>query len=56
VEAGALRLTIGGVVVELEAGDSVAYDADVHHAFANPGETDCVYYLAVTVPEREGGS
>jgi transcriptional regulator with XRE-family HTH domain len=56
VESGALRLTIGGAVVVLEAGDSVAYDADVQHAFANPGEIDCVYYLAVTVPGREGGS
>jgi transcriptional regulator with XRE-family HTH domain len=56
IESGTLRLTIGGTVVTLEAGDSVAYDADVQHAFANAGETDCVYYLAVTVPGREGGS
>lgn len=56
VEAGSLRLTIGSSVITLEAGDSVAYDADVHHAFINSGETDCVYYLAVTVPVRDGES
>lgn len=56
VETGVLRLTIGSTVIELCAGDSVAYDADVHHAFLNPGQTDCVYYLTVTVPAREGGS
>jgi transcriptional regulator with XRE-family HTH domain len=54
VESGALRLTIASTVVELGTGDSVAYDADVRHAFANPSDTDCVYYLAVTVPSREG--
>jgi len=56
VETGSLRLTIGATVVQLDAGDSVAYDADVQHAFLNPGEIDCVYYLAVTVPAREGGA
>jgi mannose-6-phosphate isomerase-like protein (cupin superfamily) len=56
VETGSLRLTIGTTVVQLDAGDSIAYDADVQHAFLNPGEIDCVYYLAVTVPAREGGA
>jgi transcriptional regulator with XRE-family HTH domain len=56
VESGSLRLTIGSSVVDLDAGDSVAYDADVQHAFANPSEVDCVYYLAVTVPAKDGGA
>lgn len=56
VETGSLQLTIGATVVQLDAGDSVAYEADVQHAFLNPGETDCVYYLAVTVPARDGGA
>ncbi|MGH2550137.1 MAG: cupin domain-containing protein, partial [Thermomicrobiales bacterium] len=54
VESGSLRLTIGSSVVDLHVGDSVAYDADVQHAFANFGEVNCVYYLAVTVPARNG--
>lgn len=54
VESGSLRLAIGSTVVELCAGDSVAYDADVQHAFANPSEPDCVYYLAVIVPSKDG--
>lgn len=56
VETGSLRLTIGSTVVELGTGDSIAYDADVRHAFANPDDSECVYYLAVTVPPREGGA
>jgi XRE family transcriptional regulator, regulator of sulfur utilization len=62
VEAGELRLTVGGAPYCLRAGDAISYEADVEHAFANPGEGPCVYYLAVHAPrervaagdEREG--
>ncbi len=47
VEAGSLRLTIDGTAWMLAAGDSIAYRGDVLHRFANPGDVDCVYYLAL---------
>jgi transcriptional regulator with XRE-family HTH domain len=47
VEAGVLRLTLDGEPLELRAGDSVFYEGDRDHAFANPGTDPCVYYLAM---------
>jgi len=47
VERGTLRLTLDDVTHRLRAGDSVYYDGDCRHAFANDGPGDCVYYLAM---------
>ena len=47
VEAGSLTLTIDGTPWLVGAGDSIAYRGDVLHRFANPGDDDCVYYLAL---------
>jgi transcriptional regulator with XRE-family HTH domain len=47
MERGTLRLTIDGTPYTLRAGDSVYYAGDCWHAFANPGKTACVYYLAM---------
>ncbi|CAA9545609.1 MAG: hypothetical protein AVDCRST_MAG33-437 [uncultured Thermomicrobiales bacterium] len=47
VESGTLRLTIDGTPWHLASGDSISYRGDVLHQFANPGEVDCVYYLAL---------
>lgn len=52
VEQGRLCLTVAGVPVVLETGDSIAYQGDCWHAFANPGTEPCVYYLALEVPAR----
>ena len=49
VERGRLRLTIDGAPYTLEAGDSIYYAGDCRHAFANPGSSACVYYLAMDV-------
>lgn len=49
IEQGALRLTLDGHEYLLKAGDSIYYDGDCLHAFANPGRTPCVYYLAMDV-------
>ena len=49
VESGRLTLTLDGIPYLLDAGDSVYYDGDCEHAFANPGDTPCVYYLAMDV-------
>lgn len=49
VEQGALRLTINGDRYVLRAGDSIYYDGDCVHGFANAGRTACIYYLAMDV-------
>ena len=49
MERGALRLTLDGTPHVLRAGDSIYYAGDCHHAFANAGAGDCVYYLAMDV-------
>jgi XRE family transcriptional regulator, regulator of sulfur utilization len=55
VESGALLLTIDGQPHTLRAGDSIYYDGDCMHAFANPGRTPCVYYLAMEVSGQSAG-
>ena len=52
VERGSLLLTVAGTPYTLHAGDSLAYESDCLHSFANPGQGECVYYLALDVPER----
>ena len=47
MERGLLRLTIDGIEHRLRTGDSIYYAGDCRHAFANPGEGPCVYYLAM---------
>jgi quercetin dioxygenase-like cupin family protein len=49
MERGTLHLTLDGVPHVLRAGDSIYYDGDCHHAFANRGASECVYYLAMDV-------
>ena len=49
IEQGTLALTIDGVPHTLEAGDSMYYAGDCVHAFANPGEIELIYYLAMDV-------
>jgi XRE family transcriptional regulator, regulator of sulfur utilization len=49
IERGTLLLTIDGTPYTLRAGDSIYYDGDCVHAFANPGVIPCVYYLAMDV-------
>jgi transcriptional regulator with XRE-family HTH domain len=56
IERGRLRLTINGAPILLEAGDSICYDGDCHHGFANPGPEPCVYYLAMDVATGHGST
>ncbi len=63
VEAGTVRLTMGERSVELGAGDSLYFAADVTHAYANPGAELCTYYIAALImrpraarPRGGGGS
>ncbi|MFN2563395.1 MAG: helix-turn-helix domain-containing protein [Gemmatimonadaceae bacterium] len=55
IERGTLQLTIDGVPHLLRAGDSIYYDGDCAHGFANPGRTPCVYYLAMDVSGNAAG-
>jgi XRE family transcriptional regulator, regulator of sulfur utilization len=50
VEEGTLRLTLNGTAYLLQAGDSIYYAGDCHHAFANSGEKSCTYYLVMEIP------
>jgi transcriptional regulator with XRE-family HTH domain len=49
MERGTLLLTINGTPYTLHGGDSIYYDGDCWHGFANPGDEPCVYYLAMDV-------
>ncbi|MBN6051857.1 cupin domain-containing protein, partial [Nonomuraea sp. RK-328] len=49
VESGTLRLTIADTPVELGAGDSAYFAADVTHAYANAGSGPCTYYVAALI-------
>jgi transcriptional regulator with XRE-family HTH domain len=54
VERGELRLTLDGTPYTLRGGDSAYYAGDCVHAFANPGRTACIYYLAMDVGGHDG--
>jgi transcriptional regulator with XRE-family HTH domain len=51
VETGQLCLTVDDEPYLLAAGDALSYRGDCRHAFANHGETDCVYYLVMVLGE-----
>ncbi|HEX8144399.1 MAG TPA: XRE family transcriptional regulator [Pyrinomonadaceae bacterium] len=52
VHSGRLRLTVGAEeAVELRAGDSVFFRADVPHLYENPGTRDTILYLVMTYAE-----
>jgi transcriptional regulator with XRE-family HTH domain len=53
IEQGTLQLTLNGEVYLLQAGDSIYYAGDCHHAFANPGDAPCVFYLVMDVTAHE---
>lgn len=44
---GGLHCRLGEHAVQLEAGDSVSFPADIPHAFGNPGTTPCRYVLII---------
>jgi mannose-6-phosphate isomerase-like protein (cupin superfamily) len=54
MESGTLRLTIDSVEYELRAGDSIYYAGDCVHAFRNPRNKLCIYYLAMDVSPNRG--
>ncbi len=56
VESGTLRLTLADRSVDLDAGDSVYFAADTTHAYANPSDVPCTYYVAALImrPAQRG--
>jgi XRE family transcriptional regulator, regulator of sulfur utilization len=44
VLSGTLRMTVGDHTDELEAGDSVVFDANLAHVYENPGTGDARYH------------
>jgi transcriptional regulator with XRE-family HTH domain len=52
IHSGKLRLTVGdSKPVELRAGDSILFRADVPHTYENPGTRDALMYLVMTYAE-----
>ena len=54
VESGRLQLGIGDVRVDLAAGDSVYFAADVEHSYANVSAEPCAYYVAALIMRPRG--
>ena len=47
VVCGALRCQLGGDQALLAAGDAIFFEADLAHAFVNPGDEPCEYMLII---------
>ena len=56
IESGTLRITINQTPYTLNAGDSIYFDGDCLHAFENPLDVPCVYYLAMDVSGDASGT
>jgi XRE family transcriptional regulator, regulator of sulfur utilization len=49
VDSGLLRLRLDRREIDLGAGDSVYFAADVRHRYANPGTGPCAYHVAAII-------
>jgi XRE family transcriptional regulator, regulator of sulfur utilization len=56
VDRGTLRLRLDDREIDLTAGDSVYFAADIRHGYANPGPGPCTYHVAAIImrPRRPG--
>lgn len=52
VAEGTLDLTIGKETHRLDTGDAIVFEADVAHAYANAGGSECVMYLVMTYADQ----
>lgn len=52
VTAGALEIRVGGMSIDLRAGDATYFQADVPHEYRNPGAHETVAYLVMTYAHR----
>jgi transcriptional regulator with XRE-family HTH domain len=49
VDSGTLRLRLADREIDVTAGDSVYFAADVGHGYANPGAVPCTYNVAAII-------
>ena len=49
VDSGTLRLRLDDRALDLFAGDSAYFAADVRHGYANPGTAPCTYHVAAII-------
>jgi transcriptional regulator with XRE-family HTH domain len=54
VTTGTLEMTVGAERHMLSTGDAIMFEADVPHAYRNPGETELLMYLVMTYTEKTG--
>ena len=54
VTHGAVEIDVAGETHRLEVGDSILFEADVSHAYRNPGKAEAVMYLVMTYAEEIG--
>ena len=52
VLTGTLRMTVGDRADDLEAGDSVVFDANIPHVYENPGSSEARYHDIIIYPNR----
>jgi transcriptional regulator with XRE-family HTH domain len=52
VAHGAVDIRVGKSKHELKLGDSIIFDADVPHAYENPGDEEALLFLVMTYAER----
>ena len=52
VNTGVLEICLGTITHRLETGDAIMFEADVHHAYVNPGTTEAVVYLVMTYAQH----
>ncbi|MDB4944247.1 MAG: transcriptional regulator, family [Labilithrix sp.] len=55
VSEGQLSLVVGKDTFKLDAGDAIVFEADVPHAYVNPGAVPCVMFLVMTYAEEHRG-
>jgi transcriptional regulator with XRE-family HTH domain len=55
VVSGHLRVTLAHQAFDLKSGDYLFYEADLPHAFENPGETPCEYVIVIDSSKRLSG-
>jgi transcriptional regulator with XRE-family HTH domain len=54
VARGQAELEVGGALHQLAAGDAILFEADVPHAYRNPGAAEATLYLVMTYAEQVG--
>jgi len=54
VTQGVVEIEVGGEIHRVETGDSIVFEADLPHAYRNPGKTEAVMYLVMTYAQEIG--